>query len=142
VTRMLDLGIEPYLVASSVIGVMAQRLVRRVCPDCGTGQTLDASQVQQLNLPPEVEPPEEVSFGSGCERCRHTGYRGRTGLFELLEVDETIQDGIQQRLPARQLKSQARQSGMRTLQQEGIDRIKQGQTSLEEVLRVTLRAGG
>jgi type II secretory ATPase GspE/PulE/Tfp pilus assembly ATPase PilB-like protein len=115
VTRLLDLGIEPYLVARSVNGVLAQRLVRRVCPTCGgTG-----------------------AGGAACGTCRGTGYRGRFGVFELLAVDDTVRRQVQDRGTAAQVKAAAASRGMKTLRDDGMRRVALGETTAAEVARVT-----
>jgi len=142
ITRLLDLGIEPYLVASSLIGVMAQRLVRRNCQDCLELDTPDTTSLQQLGLSEEEASELQPRRGAGCAACWHTGYRGRTGLFELLPVEEAVQSAIQQRQTAGEIKRLAATQGMRTLQDEGIARIRAGETTVDEVLRVTMRRSG
>jgi len=117
ITRLLDLGIEPYLLASSVIGVLAQRLVRRLCPQCAGGKE---------------------SAARGCEACRGTGFRGRIGIFELLAVDERIREQIQNRAAAADIKAAAVAGEMQTLREDGTTKVRRGVTSIEEVLRVTM----
>jgi len=140
VTRLLDLGIEPYLVASSVVGVMAQRLVRQVCIDCGGAFTPSGDALAKLG----IDPPRDVDTaslmrGAGCEACRQTGYRGRIGVFELLVVDESIRQLIQSRATASQIKTAAVSGGMKTLAQDAITKMHQGITSIDEVARLTTR---
>jgi len=143
VTRLLDLGIEPYLVGSSVAGVMAQRLVRKVCPKCT--QMIDATpaQIQSLQLT-RGDVPDKLEFCqiAGCEHCRQTGYRGRVGLFELLEVNEAIRQDITQRATAARIKQTSIRHGMQTLRDDGVQKIIDGVTTLEEVDRVTVRLEG
>jgi general secretion pathway protein E len=139
VTRLLDLGIEPYLVASSVAGVMAQRLVRRVCEQCGQPNRLDREQLERLGYEDAGVDTTKVRHGVGCEACRHTGYRGRVGLFELLRVDDKVRGLIQKREPAGPIKSAAMDAGMRTLRSDGLNKVLRGLTTAEEVVRVTTR---
>jgi general secretion pathway protein E len=113
ITRLTDMGIEPYLVASSLNGVLAQRLVRLSCPACAGRAT------------------------SGCETCRGTGFFGRTGLFELFVVNDDLRDLIQSRAPAAALREKALALGMKTLFQAGQAKAREGGTTMEEVLRVT-----
>jgi general secretion pathway protein E len=124
VTRLLDLGIEPYLVASSLIAVIAQRLVRRVCPACPARQSGDAT-------------PESRTSGQGCAHCRGTGYCGRIGLFEQMEVTDVLQDVIQQRAAATQIRQLAAGKGMNLLAEDGQRKVRLGITTAAEVQRVT-----
>jgi type II secretory ATPase GspE/PulE/Tfp pilus assembly ATPase PilB-like protein len=112
VTRLLDLGIEPYLVSSSAIGVMAQRLVRRVCSHCARPCTPSELELQQLGLDRDRIDPSGMLKGAGCGECRKTGYRGRIGLFELLIVDEAVRRHVQNHDTAADIKTAAIQSGM------------------------------
>ncbi len=140
VTRLMDLGIEPYLVASSVAGVMAQRLVRRVCRHCGKHDDTSAADLSELGLDDTHSvDTTAISYGVGCDQCRQTGYRGRVGLFELLRVGDKIRDLIQKREPAGPIKSAAIDAGMRTLRGDGLQKVLRGQTTAEEVIRVTSR---
>ena len=139
VTRLLDLGIEPYLVASSVVGVMAQRLVRQVCRDCAQPCHAADQQVQYLGLTPGQLASASMRFGSGCDTCRGSGYRYRAGLFELLTADESIGVQIQSRATASQIKTTAVANGMKTLEQDGIDKMLRGVTTFEEIARITTR---
>lgn len=138
VTRLLDLGVEPYLVASSLIGVLAQRLVRRVCGQCSEKVPLSDETSRVLGL----SPGEIASClrGSGCEACRGSGYKGRQGLFELLTLDDTSRALIQQHAAAGTIKDHAVKAGMTTLRDDGLVKIKAGVTTPEEVVRVTTRA--
>lgn len=138
VTRLLDLGVEPYLVASSLLGVLAQRLVRRVCPQCGTDHTLPPDVLASLSL--GAEDLTTIRKGAGCEACRGTGYKGRQGLFELLEPDDTVRQLIQNRAAAGTIKDHAVTRGMTTLRDDGITKIKAGVTTPDEVVRVTVRS--
>ena len=143
VTRLLDLGIEPYLVASSVVGVMAQRLVRRVCHACAAPVPPEEATQQLERLGVGVEEGLDVDRmrqGIGCETCRGTGYRGRVGLFELLTVDEAIRQHVQERATASQIKKAARAAGMRSLAEDGRDKVLAGQSTVDEILRVTLQS--
>lgn len=143
VTRLLDLGIEPYLVGSSVAGVMAQRLVRKVCAKCVKTITATPAQIQSLQLT-RGDVPDKMNLCqiAGCDHCRQTGYRGRVGLFELLEVNEAIRQDITQRSTAARIKQTAVRYGMQTLRDDGVQKIIAGVTTLEEVDRVTVRLEG
>lgn len=141
VTRLLDLGIEPYLVSSSLLGVMAQRLVRRVCPDCSEPHTLTEAQVEALELDPSRVAGATPRVGEGCDACRNTGYRGRLGVFELLTVNESVRDAIQARANASEVRAAAFAGGMRLLRSDGAQKVLAGRTTVDEVERVTVRAG-
>ena len=132
IARLLDLGTEPYLLASSIIGVLAQRLVRRVCPDCGgSGVAKIAGEIDQSTIVPNTR-------SGKCETCRGTGYRGRVGIFELLPVDEAVRKQITARGAASEIKAAAVASGMQTLRDDGMAKMRRGITTVEEVLRVTM----
>jgi general secretion pathway protein E len=138
VTRLLDLGIEPYLVASSLIAVVAQRLVRRVCADCRVPIS-DRNQLMRLNVDPGTSMEQQFYRGNGCETCRHTGYRGRVGVFELLAVDENIGRLIQTKANASDIRAAGVEKGMQLLRDDGLDKASRGLTSLDEVIRVAMR---
>jgi general secretion pathway protein E len=139
VTRLMDLGIEPYLVASSLIGVLAQRLVRRICEQCRQempAQTLDLFHLGDTS--PWTE-PQRVFQGAGCAVCRSTGYYGRVGVFELMAIGEQIQSLIQRQTDAGEIRQAARQNGMRLLQEDGVEKIIAGKTTVEEIVRISMR---
>jgi type II secretory ATPase GspE/PulE/Tfp pilus assembly ATPase PilB-like protein len=139
VTRLMDLGIEPYLVASSLIGVLAQRLVRRICEQCR--QEMPAQKLDLFHLGDNSQgtEPQRVFQGQGCAVCRSTGYYGRVGVFELMAIGEQIQSLIQRRTDATQIRQAARQEGMRLLQEDGVDKIIAGKTTIEEIVRISMR---
>jgi general secretion pathway protein E len=132
ITRLMDMGVENYLVSSTLIGVMAQRLVRRICNECKEAYTVEKDMKETLGLTTDT-----VYRGKGCELCSHTGYRGRIGIFELLPVNDTIRELIMKGATVRELKEKAVSLGMRTLRQDGIEKVVKGFTSVDEVLRVT-----
>ena len=136
VTRLLDLGIEPYLVASSLVGVLAQRLVRRVCPDCATPHAPTPAELAWIG----VDAAPGMRKGAGCETCRQTGYHGRLGTFELLELKDDVRRLISARATAGEIKDVAVRSGTRTLRDDGVEKILAGKTTIAEVERVTVRA--
>jgi general secretion pathway protein E len=138
VTRLLDLGIEPYLVGSSVVGVLAQRLVRRVCPHCARPHVPDAGEMDMLPYAPSAEALAGFRRGAGCEACRGTGYRGRVGCFELLTVNDEIRTLVQARATASEIIAAARRAGMRSLCEDGLAKAASGLTTLEEVIRVSM----
>jgi len=137
VTRLLDLGIEPYLVASSLIGVLAQRLVRRVCPACAAPYRPHPSELEWLGV--ERGAALKMKQGAGCANCRNTGYRGRIGTFELIGLDDDIRRLVQARATAAEIKDAAVQAGTHTLRDDGISKILAGATTISEVERVTVR---
>lgn len=137
VTRLLDLGIEPYLAASSLVGVLAQRLVRRVCSECAAPYRPQPSELDWLKVP--ISATTKMRQGTGCPACRQTGYRGRLGTFEMLAFDDDIRQLIQARTTASQIKDAAMKAGMRTLRDDGIGKILAGVTTISEVERVTVR---
>jgi general secretion pathway protein E len=139
VTRLLDLGIEPYLVSSSLLAVLAQRLVRKVCPTCASDKELTEIERSQLGIAPGVG-DIRYQAGDGCASCRNTGYRGRVAISELLLVDESIRKRIQDRSSATQIRDAALAAGMRLLRDDGVDKILASVTTPGEVARVTLRA--
>ncbi|MCC6232358.1 MAG: type II/IV secretion system protein [Verrucomicrobiales bacterium] len=136
-TRLIDMGIEPFLVASSVEAVLAQRLVRTICKHCKTEQTVDPAYLRRIGFPEEEIGTARFWKGAGCQECRDLGYQGRMGIYELLVVTETIRPLIMNRSPATTLAARAIDAGMRTLRDDGWNKVKAGQTTIEEVLRVT-----
>jgi type II secretion system protein E len=136
-TRLIDMGIEPFLVASSLEAVMAQRLVRCICPHCKQPQKVDRDYLIKCGFP-EHEIAETTFWkGLGCEECRQLGYQGRTGIHELLLVNDAIRPLVMNRANASNIAQAARNQGMRTLREDGWRKVKAGVTTLEEVLRVT-----
>ena len=135
ITRLLDMGIDSYLVSSSVILIIAQRLVRLICPDCKQKITPSSEILKQFN----IDSPIDISFfqGRGCEGCRFTGYKGRTGIFETLAITDEIREMALKKSPSHQIKQKAVSLGMKALRQAGWEKVKQGLTTLDEVLRVT-----
>jgi type II secretory ATPase GspE/PulE/Tfp pilus assembly ATPase PilB-like protein len=125
------------LVASSVVGVLAQRLVRRICPDCAAPHSPDTAELEWLGV--TAAQATGMKKGKGCPACRQTGYRGRLGTFELLTIDEQIRRLIQSRTTAAEIKDAAVRSGMRTLRDDGVAKVLAGITTTSEVERVTMR---
>jgi len=136
-TRLIDMGIEPFLVASSVEAVMAQRLVRTICPLCKTEQKVEKEYLQRIGFPTADIETAKFYHGAGCEECRQLGYQGRTGIYELLVVSEALRPLIMNRAPASTIAQKAIELGMRTLRADGWNKVKEGITTIEEVLRVT-----
>ena len=131
--RLIDMGVEPFLIASAVAGVMGQRLCRRLCPDCRREVPLDR-KYYTLSVPPERDTVWEPN---GCEKCSKTGYKGRRALFEVLEVDEDIEGAIVRRENATQIRNLSLSKGMKTLREDGWAKAFKGVTSVKEILRVT-----
>ncbi len=136
-TRLIDMGIEPFLVASSVEAVMAQRLVRTICKHCATRQNVDRQYLLKAGFPADEIDTTAFMKGVGCEECRLLGYQGRLGIHELMVVSESIRPMVMNRAPASTLGQAARHAGMRTLREDGWRKVKAGITTIEEVLRVT-----
>jgi type IV-A pilus assembly ATPase PilB len=135
IPRLSDVGVESYLVSSSLLLVIAQRLVRVICPKCKERVSLPAQTLENLDFP---EAGDVIFFrGKGCSDCRFTGYRGRTGIFEILRLNEKIRKLINEKASSDQIRQAAISSGMKTLRQAGWEKVKGGITTLEEVLRVT-----
>ncbi len=135
IARLTEMGIEPFLTASAVIGVLAQRLVRQICPRCKEAYTPSVEAFRRLNLSLEMD---QVTFyrGGGCQHCRNTGYKGRIGVFELMSVDNEIRELILQRAPSHVIRQAALDAGMITLKQDAMQKILEGVTTMEEALRV------
>jgi general secretion pathway protein E len=137
-TRLLDMGVENFLLSSTVRGILAQRLVRIICPECRERDTSlsDAAELRLFGID-EAQP---LYHGRGCEKCASTGYYGRAGIFELLVVDDEIRKLILKNADANQIREAAKRYGMKTLLEDGAEKIKEGVTTLSEVLRVTQEA--
>lgn len=145
VTRMIDMEVEPFLVSSSVVGVLAQRLVRTICSECKEKYTPTEEALRDIGLEGREKRVEsrgekaKIKFyrGKGCPKCMNTGYKGRVGIFELFIVDDKIRNLIVAKAPLEEIKRQVKASGMISLKEDGIQKIKEGLTTVEEVLRVT-----
>jgi general secretion pathway protein E len=137
ITRLVDLGVERFLIGSTLIGSMAQRLVRRICSECATERTLSAEEAASLRLTVPAGKRIKVKEGTGCHPCRGTGYRGRTGVFEILPIDETIKALVVESKDSPEIKREAVRLGMRTLRQSALRKLAEGITTFEEVVRVT-----
>ena len=135
VTRLMDMGVEDYLVTATLNGVAAQRLVRRLCPECRVPRAVSPELARELGLDPDGS--AAVHGPGGCANCNHTGYRGRISLLETLVLDDEMRRAILQRSDARALHRHAVAGGLRTLYHDGLDKVRAGLTSIEEVLRVT-----
>ena len=137
ITRLIDMDIEPYLISSSLIAVMAQRLLRVICPHCKTACKIEHNLTNLPDSHTETLMANQYYTGSGCPQCLDTGYFGRTGIFELLTVDDEIKELIVKQAPAYIIKEAALKKGMRSLRDDGLRQAKKGVTTIEEILRIT-----
>ena len=135
--RLLDLGVEPYLVSSTLLCVLAQRLVRRVCPHCAQEAAVPQDEARELG----IAGPASCRLGAGCGRCMGTGYLGRIGLYELLSAHDELREQIERRESTVSVRHAAVRRGMKTLREDGVDKVLAGVTSASEVLRVTRYEG-
>lgn len=134
IPRLLDMGVEPYLVVSSLSGVMAQRLVKTVCKDCK--QTRPASPIEKDVFEKRGMSIDEVTIGTGCDACRHTGYRGRMAIHELIVITDDIKEMMMNNASMQKIKKHVNNKGVRFLVDDGLEKVKQGMTTIDEVLRV------
>jgi len=139
VARLVDMGIEPFLVSSSLLLVCAQRLVRKICPHCKEEFVLPPESIRQAALTEAELAGAKFYRGRGCSRCKETGFLGRTAIHEVMSITDTMREQILHEASAKMIRDLAIKEGMRTLRQAGIDKAKQGITSIDEVLRVTGR---
>jgi type IV pilus assembly protein PilB len=137
VTRLVDMGVEPFLVASTLVAVLAQRLVRTICKGCRTPFEPTDSQLRLLNLSPHDLGDKSFYYGRGCNVCNDTGYKGRKGIFELLIVNEPVRQLIIDRAPTVVIRQKAIELGMVTLREDGLRSIFDGATTIEEVVKYT-----
>jgi type IV pilus assembly protein PilB len=134
---MIDMGVEPFLISSTLEAILAQRLVRTICKKCKVSYEPTEAVVSELGLTPSDVSGRPFYYGKGCVVCNDTGYKGRKGLFELLVNSEPIRDLINMRAPSGVMRAKALELGMRTLRQDGIRSILNGETTVEEVLKYT-----
>jgi type IV pilus assembly protein PilB len=137
VTRLIDMGVEPFLIAASLEGVLAQRLIRRICTECRTPYEPDEFILSSLNLSPHEVAGKNFYYGKGCRSCNHTGYKGRKGIYELLDITDPIRDLITQSAPSLVIRQKAIELGMETLREDGLRAIFDGISTPEEVLKYT-----
>lgn len=140
ITRLIDMGVQPFLVASSLMAVMAQRLARVVCPKCGEPYQPDQQEMEYFDLSPDQLENANFRRGKGCKNCQHTGYRGRKAVFELMMMNATLRDMAFRSEPAQNIRRQARLFGMKTLVEDAVDKAVEGITTLTEAYK--LRSGG
>jgi len=140
VTRLIDQGVKPFLIASSVQGIVAQRLVRVICPKCKKPYVPSNSELLSLGLDKAELEQKDITFwrGAGCDYCNHTGYYGRIGIFELIVVDDELRKLIYKNAPSHQIRQRARQLGMKTLKEDGLLKVYAGVTTVDEILKVAL----
>jgi len=138
VTRLIDIGVKPFLVASSTRALMAQRLVRKICRQCATPHTPTEAELHSLNLKPGDLANANFMMGKGCSNCGNTGCRGRFGVFEIFVIDDEARKLIYEKVPSSVLRARAREMGMRTLREDGIRKVLAGLTTTEEVMRATI----
>jgi len=142
VTRLIDIGVKPFLVASSTRAIMAQRLVRKICEKCKQPYKAEESELRLLGPAAQQLATAELFHGAGCAECQFTGYRGRIGLFEVFQITDEVRNLIFEQVSSTELRIKARELGMRTLREDGIRKVVAGQTTLSEVLRVTMGDNG
>jgi type II secretion system protein E len=138
ITRLLDMGIEPFLISSSVEGLLAQRLLRKLCPHCKQLHKPDARQLKKVNVTGDDPASLTLYRNRGCERCRYTGFLGRSAIYEIARVGEEFRRQVVERVPANVLRALALKQGMQPMRKIGWDKCKEGITTIEEVLRVTM----
>ena len=138
IARLIDIGVQPFLVASSIRAIMAQRLVRRLCSECKTSSDLSDTELRALQIEPSQMSEANVMKAGGCEQCRRTGYKGRMGIFEIFVIDDEVRQMVNNRTPTMRLRQRARELGMRTLREDGVRKVLGGLTSAEEVISATL----
>jgi general secretion pathway protein E/type IV pilus assembly protein PilB len=137
VTRLTDMGVKPFLVASSVRAIMAQRLVRRVCTKCREPYTPTEYEIRALKMDPDATAKTQIWRGRGCPECSKTGYRGRMGIYEIFSIDEEVRQLIYERVASNVIRARARELGMRTLREDGVRKIMAGHTTPEEIILTT-----
>jgi type IV pilus assembly protein PilB len=137
--RLMNMNVEPFLIADSVILIAAQRLVRRICKKCAQPKKIPAKSLVEIGFSPEEAESATILQARGCDACNGTGYKGRTALFEAMEITAEIRDLILTRAQAKEIKNMAMEQGMITLRRSGLIKIKAGITTLEEVLRETIK---
>ena len=140
-TRLGDMGVEPFLISASLSGALAQRLARRICSNCKEEYEPPRETLLRFGFDPLKHPEQKFFRGHGCDVCKQTGYKGRTGIYELMQINEELQELIVRRAPVTEVKEAARANGMMTLQEDGFRKCKDGHTTVEEVMRVVFTGG-
>ena len=143
IVRAIDMGVEPYLIAATVIGTLAQRLARKICQNCKKPYQVPSKELRRFGFKPE-DPDEMVTLhrGEGCETCRHTGFKGRIGIYELMRANDEIRELIVRRAPLADVREAAKANGMHELREDGLEKVLAGITTPDEVMRVVFTAGG
>jgi len=139
--RLADMGVEPFLIAASLTGALGQRLARKICSNCKEEDVPQRELLLRFGFDPLKNPEQKFWKGRGCEKCKSTGYKGRTGIYELFRMNEELQELVVRRAPLSELKEAARANGMITLQEDGFQKCKDGSTTVEEVMRVVFTGG-
>ena len=137
ITRLIDMGVEPFLISSTLVGILAQRLIRRNCASCKAEYEPDERELELIGMKREDLVGRKLYRGRGCDMCNNTGYKGRVGIFELLRISSDIQSMINKRVPTQAIRDRAIEQGMRTMRNDGILQVLEGITTVEEVLRYT-----
>jgi type IV pilus assembly protein PilB len=137
ITRLIDMGVEPFLISASLEGVLGQRLIRKICGNCRTAYEPTENVLGQLGLSPHEIGDKNFYYGRGCDACNNTGYKGRKGIYELLDLNDPLRELINERAPSVVLKQKAIELGMTTLRQDGLRCIYEGETTIEEILKYT-----
>jgi general secretion pathway protein E/type IV pilus assembly protein PilB len=138
ITRLIDIGVKPFLVSTSLRCAMAQRLVRKICAKCKKPMTPTAQELRSLNINPAQAATATFAHGEGCAGCNATGYRGRMGIFEIFVITEEIQKMIYEGAGGAKLRDKARSAGMRTMREDGTRKVTAGLTTIEEVVSITV----
>ncbi len=137
VTRLVDMGVEPYLLSSSLLAIVAQRLIRNICTHCKKAYKPDQTVLDSIGLKKEVVGDSDFYYGEGCQDCNNKGYKGRQGIYEYLEISDPIRELISERQPTLIIRNRARELGMKTLREDGIRKILNGYTTVDEIVRYT-----
>ena len=138
ITRLIDLGLEPYLINATLEGIVAQRLVRRICPDCREQYEPAPETILSIGLRPEDVEGTKFYRGRGCDRCNNIGYYGRLGIFEILIINDELREMMLQEASTQEIRSASRKLGCRSLRQSGLLAIYDGRTTIDEITRATL----
>jgi type IV pilus assembly protein PilB len=140
IARMLDLGLEPFLITATMEGIVAQRLVRKICLNCKTEYQPTEEMLMELELTHEQVGGKKFYYGKGCDQCNNTGYRGRTGIYEIMPFNDEIRDLIMNSASTAVLREASKRAGMKTLRENGLAAIYDGITTIDEVARETIAA--
>jgi type IV pilus assembly protein PilB len=139
---MVDMGVEPYLIAATVIGVLAQRLARKICGNCKTSYTVLGNELRRFGFKPESAEQQVTLYrGAGCEACRHTGFKGRIGIYEHMRINDEIAELVVRRAPLADIREAAKANGMYELREDGLNKVLEGVTTPDEIMRVVFTAG-